>query len=324
MQTDQLIDVESAGKTIAQRAQPLADAQQPLAITRPDDPAEMSRAVLGMIASAASDPRVDVSKMEKLLEMQLQVMARAAEVSFNNAFARLQQKLPRITKNGIIDLGNGKTIRYARFEDIHDAVAPLMFGEGFTVSFTCDLAANDTLQKVTATLRHRDGHHASGSVFLPLTDPSGAKNKVQGSGSIVSYGKRYSFCQLLNIVTEDEDDDGMQAAAQPISADDQKQIRDLIRDSGADVEKFLALMGVKAIEEILTRDLAKAMTALQQKLRSKPIDAKQQGRIRDLLADTGVDEDQLLLVLGAKSIEEIPAKNYEKAIAALKLNRREK
>lgn len=226
--------------------------------------------VARIIADAAADPRVDVAKMERLLDMQMRVLARAAEASFNQSLARLKSRLPRIAKNGAIVLRDVKTrISYAKYEDIHEAIAPLMNEEGFTVSYSSELAANGTMIEIRATFRHIDGHHDIGKAYLPLIDDSGAKNKVQGAGSILSYGKRYALCQYLDIVTEGDDDDGMQADAKPIDEKQQSEIRDLIADAEADEERFLAYMGVQKVEEIIVRDFAKAKAALNQKRRGK-------------------------------------------------------
>jgi len=232
---------------------------------------ELRDTLLGVIARAASDPSVDVAKMERLLEMQMTVMARSAESSFNQALARLQPRLPRITKNGAIVLKDGTTkIKYARYSDICDAIMPLLTEEGFTISYSSDLVPAGNLLKITVTVRHIDGHQDSGSVFLPLADDTGAKNRVQGAGSIYSYGKRYALSQYLNIVTEDEDDNGMQGAGLPI--DDKKvgTILDLIadiKDSGKTFndDGFLKLMKVSRIEDITNGQYDTAISALNQK-----------------------------------------------------------
>jgi hypothetical protein len=232
--------------------------------------AETGAALLRIIASAAADPRVDVVKMERLLDMQARVMARQAEQSFNQALARLKSKLPRISKNGAILLKDGKTrIPYAKYEDIHEAVMPLMLEEGFTVSYSSELVAGSSLLEVRATFRHTDGHQDIGKAYLPLTDDSGAKNRVQGAGSILSYGKRYALCQYLDIVTEGEDDDGMQGDAGPITEQMVSQIVDMVDASGANLDRFLAYMKVARIEDIIMRDYGKAIAALNQKRRAK-------------------------------------------------------
>lgn len=178
-------------------------------------PSEMSATLIEAIVRAAKDPSVDVEKMGKLLDIQLRLVAIAAEASFSQAFARLQPKMPRITKDSAITLGAGKgSIPYAKYEDICRVVLPLLHAEGFSVSFSERLSTNPTLMEVIATFRHEDGHKETGSAFVPLTDDSGAKNKVQGGGSAYAYGQRYAFSKFLNIITEDEDDNGASAKAQ--------------------------------------------------------------------------------------------------------------
>jgi hypothetical protein len=235
---------------------------RPVTAMQEPGPAELSRDVLAMIARASADPQVDVAKMQQLLDMQMQVMAMRAEASFNQALADIKARLPRITKNGAILLGGGKTIAFARYEDIDAAVRPLMTKFGFTVTYTSELVGTGNTICVTGKFRHVDGHHDSGSVYLPLTDDSGAKNKVQGAGSSLSYGKRYVLCQYLDIVTEGDDDDGMQGLMKPLSDKHRSEIIDLIADSKCDEAVFLEYMEVKSVDAIVERDFLKAKTAL--------------------------------------------------------------
>ena len=236
-------------------------------------PAEMASSLLTVIARAASDPHVDVDKMQRLLDMQLALMARAAETSFNQALARLQQQLPRIMKRGMIGRGTDREIPYAKYEDICEVTLPLLYKEGFTVSYSERLTPNGNMMEIVATFRHIDGHHETGSAFTPLTDDSGGKNKVQGGGSVYAYGQRYTYCKFLNIVAEGEDDDGMQAAMQPIDEKQVSKIIDLIADimdhgQAFNDAGFLKLMGVKRIEDITAGDFQKAVSALNDKRRS--------------------------------------------------------
>lgn len=224
------------------------------------------------ITRAASDPNVDVAKMERLLDMKLRLVAMAAEASFNQAMARLQPKLPRIAKRGLIGRGTDRQIPYAKYEDICEAVLPLLWENGFTVSYSQQLTPSGNMMEIVATFRHIDGHKETGSAFTPLVDDSGGKNKVQGGGSVYSYGQRYAFSKFLNIVTEDEDDDGMQAASQPIDEKKVGHILDMIQDIKDNGQSFndagfLRLMRVDRIEQITNGDYDKAISALTQKRR---------------------------------------------------------
>lgn len=236
-------------------------------------PAEMTSNLIEAIMRAAKDQSIDVDKMSKLLEMHMRMVAVAAEESFNQAFARLQPQLPRITKNGLIGRGTDREIPYAKFEDVCAVTLPLLWKEGFTVSFSERLSANPALMEVVATFRHIDGHSGTSSAFVPLTDDSGGKNKVQGGGSVYAYGQRYAYGKFLNIVTVGEDDDGTQKAMQPINEKQLGELLDMIadiKDNGQTFNEDLFLnkvMGVDRIEDIIVRDFTKAKTALSEKRR---------------------------------------------------------
>jgi len=164
-------------------------------------------ALLSMIERVCLDPNADIDKLSKMLDMQERVLNRNAEQAFAADFAAMQCELPRIARNGKIEIKkDGRVIQstaFAKLEDINDGVRPTLQKHGFGVSFTIDQAGG--LITVTAKLLHRLGHSEKTSISLPI-DTSGSKNNVQGNGSTVSYGKRYAICALLNISTGDDVD----------------------------------------------------------------------------------------------------------------------
>jgi hypothetical protein len=161
--------------------------------------------LIEVIARAARDPSVDIDKMERLIAMQERVQSRAAELAFSSAFADMQPELPSITKGNQI-VHKGQVISdYADWASISKVVTPILSSHGFSLSFKPGNAGGQVT--VTAIVRHREGHQDEATLSLPL-DTSGAKNAVQAVGSTIMYGRRYTACPLLNIVTEGEDDDG--------------------------------------------------------------------------------------------------------------------
>jgi hypothetical protein len=222
--------------------------------------------LLSVIARAAADPAVDLAKMEQLLQMQERVMAKQAEIAFNKAMTRLQPRLPRILKKGRIEF-KGASQPYARYEDIMEAIGPLLADEGFSVSFGTRAIEHGI--EISATLAHAMGHTRTAVMPLPF-DTSGSKNSIQAVGSTMHYGKRYLLGALLNLVTVGEDDD-----ANAVSLIDERQVNTLLdmfaacgMDSASE-SKFLQFMGVKTLGDIRRRDYEKAMTALRAKLRKR-------------------------------------------------------
>ena len=170
--------------------------------------ASQSDSVLAVISRAATDTTVDVSKMERLLDMQMRVMEIDAKNAFHMAMSNLQDVMPAIRKEGQIIVKGQLRSKYARFEDILGQTKPLLKEHGFSVSFKSEFVEGQL--EITGILSHNSGHQESTAMRLPFDD-SGAKNKVQQIGSSVSYGKRYVYCMLLNINITEEDDDGQAA-----------------------------------------------------------------------------------------------------------------
>jgi hypothetical protein len=173
-------------------------------------------AIIQVIERAALNPDVDIDKMERLLQMQERIMERNAKMAFASAMSAMQSELPVIAENGRIvvkEKGGDKIIQstpFALWEDINDAIKPVLAKHGFALSFRTGLS-QDGRVTVTAVLSHREGHEAETTMILPH-DSTGSKNAVQAVGSSTSYGKRYTACALLNITSRGEDDDGETAA----------------------------------------------------------------------------------------------------------------
>lgn len=231
------------------------------------EPANQTQSVLALIARAATDPNINVDVMERMLAMQQQVMAKQAEVAFNQALATIQGQLPRISKDAKI-VHNGKTIStYSTYENIDNYIRPLLIEHGFSLRFNSEQAA-DGKAVIVGTLAHAAGHSVTNKITLGI-DSSGAKNNVQGMGSTIAYGKRYLVGMLLNLVFEGEDDDGQKGGSKPVTDAQAAEIKKLLEDSGADTVKFLAYVGAPNVDAMDASMYAPAVAMLRSKLASK-------------------------------------------------------
>jgi hypothetical protein len=167
------------------------------------EPRDESAAVLSMIARAASDPSIDIDKMERLMQMQERAIQRQAQTAFDEAMAAMQPELPSVGERG----DAAGRYKFALWEDIQQQIKPVLQKHGFALTFRTD--TNDKVS-VTGILSHRAGHREETSIVLP-TDPSGNKNAVQAVASSVQYGKRYTAGALLNLTSHGEDDDAFAA-----------------------------------------------------------------------------------------------------------------
>lgn len=221
-----------------------------------------SAAILSVIERAARDPQVDIDKMERLMAMHERMLARQAKAAYNAALAALQPKLPIVAERGGITNAAGKVqSKYALWEDVVTTIAPMLSAHGFALSFR--VGRDGDRQTVTGILSHSAGHSEETTLSLPL-DMSGSKNAVQGVGSTVSYGKRYTTQALLNIVSGDQDTDGASDNGL-ITAEQKAALVSLMQETGADTEKFLKYMAVASLDEIKAANFNRAKTALEAK-----------------------------------------------------------
>lgn len=243
-------------------------AQAPLDIQRPNMRVHgNSASLLDVISRAASDPHTDVDKLQKLLDMYERVTATEAKRAYMEALANVQTALPAIPERGTIKNKSGDVqSRYALWEDVNDTIKPVLSEHGLALSFRTGVDGDKLT--VTGVLTHRDGHSEQTTINLP-SDISGSKNAVQAVGSSTSYGKRYTAAALLNLTSrEEKDDDGQVAGGNGIISEGQiETLRDLIERAQADIEKFVAFMGVAALAEIKAKDFGRAVEALNTKLR---------------------------------------------------------
>lgn len=211
--------------------------------------------ILSIIDRMSLNPDMPVEKIERMLDMHERMQKEASRKAYHAGLALLQADLPTVVALGRItgeDKGTGNKItrsKYAKWEDVNEAIRPSLCKHGFALSFRITQPQPDRVS-VTAVLSHRDGHSEETSLHLP-NDPSGGKNNVQAWGSSVSYGKRYTAFAMLNIAARGEDDDAQKAGSGELISEKQyKELADLITETGTILDKFLASGNVESLSDI--------------------------------------------------------------------------
>lgn len=225
-------------------------------------------AMMQVIERAASNPDVDLDKMERLLVMRERMLARAAETEFAAALARVQSRIGRVAT----DKDNAQTrSKYASYAAIDRAVRPLYSAEGFALSFDTSESAQDTV-RVIAYLSHPNGHTRTYSVVMPA-DGKGAKGgdvmtKTHAAGSAMRYGMRYLVNMIFNIaIGEDPTDDDGQAAGAPdtITDDQAASLQALAEEVGAKLPQFCKYLKVEKLTDLPASRYQAAIAALEAK-----------------------------------------------------------
>lgn len=223
-------------------------------------PASESDNVLALISRAASDPACDLDKMERLLVMHERMTARQAQAEFADAMAAMQAELPSIGERG----DAAGRYKFALWEDINQAIKPILQRHGFALTFRTDTGNGIT---VTGVLSHRNGHREETSITLPA-DNSGNKNAVQAVASSVSYGKRYTAGALLNLTSHGEDDDAFATAGDFITEEQEAKLRERLEACGANIPAFNKFLKVESLSKIRAKDFDKAVKAVEAKERA--------------------------------------------------------
>lgn len=160
----------------------------------------------------------DISKLEKLMDLEERWRKAEALRAFNEAMAKFKAIPLSIRKNKHVHFdfkdGGGKVdYWHATLASICEQACPLLASCGLRHSWSVS-EGQGGLITVSCILTHELGH--SESVTLSgMPDASGKKNAIQQKGSTVSYLERYTFLAVTGLATIDQDDDGRGSQPQP-------------------------------------------------------------------------------------------------------------
>ena len=161
----------------------------------------------GTLLTLAIQRGLDVTALERLMDLQERWSAGKAKQAYFAALARFQEHMPSIQKNAVVDYTTDKGhthYKHATLDAIADAIRAPLAKEGLSYTFQIDNEG----ERVTATAigKHIQGHSESTSISGPV-DPSGRKNPIQAIGSAITYLKKYALTSLFGLSTTDEDTD---------------------------------------------------------------------------------------------------------------------
>lgn len=171
-----------------------------------------------MIERLAANPNVDVDKLRQILDMQERIIDRNAKAAFDEAFSRMWPELPEIDERGAIKNKDGSIkSRYSKYEDIQSAIRPVLKQFGFAMRHRTEWPPEKpNIIRIVGIL---SGYgHSEESAFEAPPDKNDYRSAIQDQGSTISYGKRYTTCDLLNIVTRGVDTDGQKKPSSVIEA----------------------------------------------------------------------------------------------------------
>lgn len=224
-------------------------------------PALQTTNFVSLIERLMGDEKYPVERIDKLLTMQREAIEWQAKMMYQKAIADLQAELPSVERKA-----RGNNSMYAKFEHIVEGIKPAMAMHGFSITHRIKSCLPESGSQgkvtVTAVLSHSMGHSETLSLDLPIDD-TGNKNSVQGVGSTIEYGRRYTTNALLGIATHGADNDGgsprNQGGGKQLTQKQVKRIVDAINAAGITQQQFMVQAGIGAIHELNPRQIEQAV-----------------------------------------------------------------
>lgn len=235
-------------------------------------PADEGASLLAIISRAASDPAVDIDKMDRLLQMREREEKRVAEGEFNAAMTAAQVAMGRIKTNK----DNSQThSRYADYAALDRVLRPIYTAHGFALSFNTADGAPEGMARVVAHVS-RGAYTRDYHVDMP-TDGKGAKGndvmtKTHATGAAMTYGMRYLLKMIFNVAIGEDDTDG-NLPGDALTDEQAEELKKMIDDLAFTVDgpnadyaawlgPFLGHMKVGALAEIPAKSFGKAKAAI--------------------------------------------------------------
>jgi hypothetical protein len=204
---------------------------------------------LSLIERIARDPTIDIDRLERMLAFQERLMARQAEIDFNEAMNRCQEEIQPVARETENKVTNSF---YAKLEAVDAAIRPIYLKYGFSLSD--DTVAPLVPGNIRVECRVARGGHverfyreAPPDTLGPKGSPT--KTTLHGGASTETFLRRYLRCGVFNVVFKDMDNDGNGA----LSQEQVDYIVDLMKQAKAGA-KFMKLMWRTAtVEEAMKR-----------------------------------------------------------------------
>ena len=191
-----------------------------------------------------------------------------------DAIARFQSKCPAIPKTRRVEFPSRKggtvSYSYAPLEEIAAVIREPLFENG--LGYTWDSETTDAGVCCTCTLRHRDGAKLTATFTAPV-DTEAKMSGPQRAAAALTYARRQSLVQVLGLTTADDDTDAEDAlTGETIDHDQRTTLGLYVAESGADLKKFLDVLGVDSLDSIDAARYEEALDLLKRKLASKKLD----------------------------------------------------
>ncbi len=159
--------------------------------------------LLDVIRAVATDPNVDIAKVEAIFRMQRELQKDAERREFNAAMADAQAELEPVIRNAE---NADNRAKYATLDAIGEVVDKVITKHGFALICRPEQSPVPQCLRMIGTLTHRGGFERElvGDIPLDATGIKGSVNKTatHAWGSTATYGRKYLMLMAFNVKTK--------------------------------------------------------------------------------------------------------------------------
>lgn len=236
---------------------------------------------------------VDITKIEKLMQLKKEWDAQQAHKQFLEALSGFQSEVPALEKTKTVKFEGktgGKThYNYAPLGEIDEKIKSCMFK--FGLSKRWEIADKDGSIVCTCVISHKDGHSEK-TTMSAKKDATGGKNEIQQYASAITYMQRYTLIAALGLATADEDNDGTTAGGDNNNSHKIDQPTKWINEGTAEWSEFVVSKINAGTEPSLV---------LEQVKEKFKVNSKQQEQILNMKPAERANKPKILLTTAHKN-----------------------
>lgn len=162
-----------------------------------------------ILIKMAIDKNLDIEKLQKLIDLKNEEDARICKKEFFLHYAEMQKDFIPAQKSKEVSNKYGKHLyNYAPLDDILKVYQPILSQHGFSYRWDLEPIPSGGEVRIWCIISGY-GHEIKTFMDIIIEKGNDFTNNNQQRGSALTYGKRYTFCNVLGIILEGEDKDGL-------------------------------------------------------------------------------------------------------------------
>lgn len=262
-----IVEPEPKPSPVATTGRAKATKPQSTAVAVSEPRSSGQRSLMSICLEAATRKGVTPEKVKAYLDMAHEEELRGLEREFDNLMIDARSEMPVIVK----DAWNPHTkSHYAKLEKVSQQIDGIARKYGFQHTYGMADSKLDNHYRVICDLVNRNGFKRRYYIDIG-SDTAGAKgggtkSGAQGSGSSVSYARRYLKFMVWDLVLAGEDQDAQRGkGGELITADQTQELSRLMRETNTVAAQFYDHFEIEELSDLPQTEFKRAKGLLERK-----------------------------------------------------------